>query len=271
MRFPLLGAIGIFVLFLSLLPLSAQASEDSIVLDKFAVTFGSFFATTTSDIRLDANVGNIGTEISFEDDLGLDSDKTLFRLSAEFRPWKRSQFNFGYYKLSREASNTLSRTIEFQGVTYPINVTVDSSLDTTVWGGFYTFWASVRERTAFGLSIGLTSIELDASITANTPRLEASAGTDLPVALIGAEFRGAIVEPLRVRGRFEVLPKVTIDDVSGSVFDYYVELEYRFIKNVGVAVAYSGTNFDLDVEKSAFFGSVNYDIQGVQIFGRVAF
>ncbi len=268
-KFPFLLALGMMLILTGLLPINAHASDDSIVLDKFAVTVGSFFATTSSDLRL--GVGNTGTDISFEDVLGLDSNNSLFRLSAEFRPWKRVQFGFGYFKLDRTATKTLDREIEFNGVVYPINVTVDAFRDTTVWGGSFTYWVSVRERTAFGLSFGLTAIGLDAGISANTPRLQTSASTDLPVALIGAEFRGAIAEPLRVRGRIEVLPKVTIDDVSGSVFNYYVELEYRFIKNVGVAVAYSGTNIDVDVEKREFFGNVNYDIQGVQLFARIAF
>lgn len=249
----------------------AQASEDSIVLDRFAVTVGSLFGKTDSNLRLDAGVGNIGTEINFENDLGLKNDNNIFRIGAEYRPWKRHQFGVNYYKLSRDASTTLDRTIEFDGVVYPININVDAFLDTKYLAGTYTFWISVRDKTAFGASIGLSGFTVDAGISSPNPALATSVSTDLPVPLIGAEFRGAIIDPLRVTGKFQILPEVTIGDYSGRVLDYSIELEYRFIKNLGVAVAYSGFDVDLSVEKRLFLGSINYNIQGVQVYGRVAF
>lgn len=259
------------VLIFSFLADYAQASDDSIVLDRFAVTVGSLFGKTDSDLRLDAGVGNIGTDISFENDLGLKNDNNIFRIGAEYRPWKRHQFGVSYYKLSRDASTTLDRTIEFEGVVYPINVNVDAFLDTKYLAGTYTLWVSVRERTAFGVSVGLTGFTVDAGISSPNPQLETSVSTDLPVPLIGAEFRGAILDPLRITGKFQILPEVTIGDYSGRVFDYSIELEYRFIKNLGVAVAYSGFDVDVSVEERLFLGSINYNIQGVQVYGRVAF
>jgi hypothetical protein len=264
-------SFAIIVFFLGLFGVNAWASEDSIVLDRVAVTVGSFFGKTDSDLRLDVGAGDFGTEISFENDLGLNSDNSIFRIGAEFRPWKRHQFGVSYYKLSRSASTTLNREIEFEGVIFPINITVNAFLDTKLLSGTYTFWVSVRDRTAFGLSAGLTGFTVETGIGSTNPTLEAQASTDLPVPMFGAEFRGAILDPLRFTGKFQILPEVTINDYSGRVYDYSVELEYRFIKNVGVAVAYSGFNVDLKVEKRVFFGDIHYDIQGVQVFGRVAF
>src|SRR5262245_32008556 len=138
--------------FIGCFAFNAQADEDSLVLDKASFTIGSFFGKTDSGLSLGLGANILGTDINFEKDLGFDDSSSIFRIGGEFRPWRRHQFGLDYYKLSRSASKTLNREIEFNGVVYPVNVTVDAFYDTKLLAATYTYWASVREKTAFGIS-----------------------------------------------------------------------------------------------------------------------
>ena len=53
--------------------------------DRFSVSLGAFITTRDTDTRLDSNTLGKGTTINLEEDLGLDTSDSVFRLDSHYR------------------------------------------------------------------------------------------------------------------------------------------------------------------------------------------
>src|SRR5262249_35234179 len=122
------GLYGLRRLFLVALlgsgsPLFAQDhSEDSILYPSWGLSLGSYFSASDAKLRVDVTTSRgttIGTDIDFEDDLGLKPDDTLIKARLSHFIGRRHELSLGYYELKRTGEKTISGDIEFGGVTYP--------------------------------------------------------------------------------------------------------------------------------------------------------
>ena len=64
--------------------IDASAQEVGLI-PKWEFEVGSWFSTTSTDLRADTSRGDLGTDIDLEEVLGLDKDETVLRLSAARR------------------------------------------------------------------------------------------------------------------------------------------------------------------------------------------
>lgn len=255
---------------------AARAQEsDYRLFDRASFVIGSFFESTDTTLRLDGGVSDLGVPIDFEGELGLDSSDTLFRVRAEFLAGERHLFTFGYYALDREATRRLTRNIEFGGKVYPVNADVTAFTDIDVYEGSYTWWFARQERFAFGGTLGLVYFGVDAGIGVEAlgtgVGVESSASTDLPAPVVGLAFRGALLRHLNFVAHAEFLPSVTVGDVDGSMTNLSAGLEYRPFEHVGFGAEYNLLDLDVDVDKTSYHGTVNYRIEGAQLYLRLGF
>lgn len=270
--------LGVVVLLFVLLfgpgPAPAAASEYRLF-DRVSVVAGGFFESTDTRIRVAGSVAGLSDSIDFEPDLGLDGSDTLLRLRVEYRPWKRHQFSAGYYRLDRDATRVIDREIEFGDQVFPIHAELSSFVDFEFLEVSYTYWILMKDRLGFGGSFGLVEVGVDAGLALSAlggqAQIQQSASTDLPVPLIGLEVRYGILEKLILLGYGQLLPSVKVGDVEGSVYNLSAALEYRAFKAVGFGAAFNAFDIDVDVDKRGFHGTVDYQIQGVQLYLRAGF
>ncbi len=81
--------------------------------DRGSIGIGAFFVEEDTEIRVSSDTLGEGTLISFEDDLGLDEDEEAVRLVGHYRFSPRHRINFGYFKISSDATTTVLRDIIF--------------------------------------------------------------------------------------------------------------------------------------------------------------
>ena len=255
-------------------PAAAQGSPYHLF-DHVSVVVGGYFETTDANIRLDGTETDLGVPIDLEGELGLDESDTLFRLRLEFLPGERHQWNLGYYTLDREATRRLSRDIEFGDEVFPISAEVRAFTDLEVIEGSYTFWFLRGERAAWGGTIGLVYLGVEAGIGVEALGtgigLVESASTDLPVPVVGVAARFGLLERLILHFNAELLPGVTVGDYEGSLANYAAGLEWRAFEHLAFGVGYNYFDVDLDVEKDDFRGNLEYQMQGAQIYLRLGF
>jgi hypothetical protein len=259
---------------------SIRADEaDGFPFDRFSITAGSFYETTDADLRVDAGTVNLGTPINLSQDLGLDDSDQLLRFEIEWRPFQRSQFSASYFDLKTEGHRTLDHEIHFGDTVFPVRASLDSELEVQFAELHYTFWAVKRPRGGIGLSLGAAALSIDTSLSAQlerplTPggslRRDASASTDLPIPLLGAEGRYALGSHFMIAANARYLPELQIEQYSGSALSYGANLEYRFVRHLGLGVAWNSFNIDADVEKDRLRGSVDFTIEGAQLYLKVA-
>jgi hypothetical protein len=260
------------LLFLVLaVPVSAQD-----LFPRFSVTAAASPADFETNARIDPEaLGGQGTLVSFERDLGLEDSRTLQRFGLQWRPGNRHEFGLMYFSAPREGFEQIDRTIVFRDQTYPVSALVTSELDLDYASLTYTFWARRGRRDGLGITLGVATLAMDASVTAEqlgqSVTVTQTAETEVPVALAGLQGRLALLPRLHAEANIATLPRVTIEDYTGRAVTGAARLEYRPLDWLGVGAAYHYFTLDVDVAQTDLSGSLDMTIRGPEAYVRLAF
>lgn len=257
-------------------PVMAAEGSGGLLEDKWVFSLGTFLLSTQTELGLNGSSGQTGTVVDFEKDLGL-KDADRFRFDATWRFAKRHKLRLMYFDTSNDGSRQLSRAITVGDTTFPVNVTVEAGVSTTVTELAYEYAFLQRPTYEVTASAGLHGVKFDFSIAGNgtagnqpiSARTE-SAVTEAPLPVVG------------LRGMWEFSPKWYLDghvqyfalaygDYDGSITDFRVNLTRMFGEHWGVGAGWNQFTTDVDVEKKRFNGSLDWQYSGVQIFVTAAF
>jgi len=254
------------------LPLSAQD-----LFPRFSITAATSPAEFETNARIDPETaGGAGTLVNFERDLGLEDSGTQRRFGLQWRPFHRHELALAYFSApQRKGFAQIDREIVFRDQVYPVTALVTSALDLDYASLTYTFWARRGTRDGLGITLGLATMTIDASVTAQQlgglVNVTERADTDVPVALAGLQGRVAFLPRLHGEASVSTLPRVTIEDYTGSAVTGAARLEYRPLNWLGIGAAYHYFNLDIDVDQTDLRGALEMTIQGPEAFVRVAF
>ena len=262
------------VLLLALaLPLAAQ---DSALFPRFSITGAVSASNFDTNIRIDPDASSTeGTRAGFERDLGLERSRTLQRYAIEWRPFRRHELAATYFSAPRRGLQQIDRTIVFRNETYPVNALVATQFDLTSASLTYTYWARRSERDGIGITLGASTLSLDASVTAtqagSSVTVTQSAKTDVPVALAGLQGRLAFTPALLGEASISTLPRVTIQDYTGHALAADARLEYRALRWLGIGAAYHYFKLNVDVSQLTLHGTLDMTVRGPEAYVRLAF
>ena len=152
---------------------------------------GAFFVTDTQT-RLSIFDGDtpLGARVDLNEDLGLRNSLTVPRASLAYRFNKRHMINFGWYDLTRDASTTLSRTIDIGGVEFEIGLDVETEFKTELYKLQYTWLFHSDSKIQLGLSAGLFVADLGIDIRSEllTESLAAKHDVTAPLPTLGGRL-----------------------------------------------------------------------------------
>lgn len=254
-------------------PLFAQ---DSLLFPTFSVTAGQSSGDFETNARIDPDDGSsVGTQISFERDLGLEDSRTLPRFGVQWRPFRRHELAATHFTANREGFAEIDREIVFRDEVYRAQALVTTQFDLEYWSATYTYWARRTERDGLGITLGAATLAIDASITAEQPGVSVNvtqeAETEVPVALAGLQGRVAFTERIHGEASLSTLPRVTIEDYTGSALTGQARLEYRPLRWLGIGAAYNYFRLDIDVAQDDLRGSLDMTTKSPELYVRLAF
>lgn len=248
--------------------------------ERLRVDVGGFFQKFTTTIRVDSESAGRGTEVSLEDDLGLDSTQANFRADGYWRFGRRSRIEFAYTGWNRKADRVIDRDIIIDDTTYHAGATVDSRLKVSLVELYYaySFWNTPKFEA--GLSLGASvlfnkaSFEGEGTISGGGGSTSGEFSSEArsltaPVPALGAHVRFTIVPDLLLSARVRGLG-AEINDVDASSLQGRVALDYYPWKNVGIGAAYDYLNIDLE-EKSDPSVAFDYEYSGPMVYVSVVF
>lgn len=258
---------------LAALPLAAQQTP---LFPVVSITSSSGAAEFETSIRVDPGDGlTEGTVIGLEDDLGLDSSRTLQRFTIEWRPLARHELAASWFSASRDGLQQIDREIVFRDEVYPVQALVATGLDLDYRSVAYTYWVRRTERNGVGITLGAAAISIDAAITAERPDISVtiseSADTDVPVALAGIQGRIALSRTVHALLNASALPRLTIEDYTGSAAVAVAAVEWRPVRWLGVGGAYHYFRLDIDVAQAELRGALDMTVRGPEAYLRLAF
>jgi hypothetical protein len=255
---------------------STQAAERGPLDQKFQVSLGGFFMDYDTDVRLDGE-GETGTDINWEDEFDFD-DQDRFRVDGFWRFAEKHKVRFMYFENNRGNTTVLTRDIEFGDTTFPINLEVDSRLDTRIIEIAYEYAFLRRENWELAGSIGIHNIRVEAGLRGDlsTPggggsaEAEEVAEGDGPLPVLGVHYLWHMGNNFYFEGLAQFF-FAEVDNYDGSLEDYKIGVTWFPWDNVGIGIAYNEFVTRLDIEKDSFSGRLKVGYGGPLVYITVGF
>jgi len=258
----------VFVWLLLMTPAFAFAEPG--VDDRFSISLGAFVTDRSTDTQLDSDVLGKGTVIDFEDDLGLDSSDSVFRIDGHYRFSQKHRVNFSVFDLSRDSSATILRDIQYGDKIFPIDTVVNTSFDLNIYKLTYAYSFMQRDSGYLGVSLGIhigdSKIGLDQQ---SLGQFEVSSIT-APLPVIGLIGEYELTDRLTLGASGELFA-FEFDNVDGSLVDLYVGIDYQIIDHIALGLGFNSVHFDVDATKSDFSGSLDWRYEGALLFFKFDF
>ena len=257
---------------LLLLPVSSlQAAEDEQTY-AFPESFMARLAyydiqSADTDVSVASNNGvSLGTFVSYTDDLGGDDSVSIPRLDMYYRFNPRHRIEFSYYRSERDGERTLEIDAEFEGNEYSIGDTVRSEFDFELIriGYGYSFYHSDTVELRFSTGLNFSSYDLKLSNSDGSNRTASDVTAPLP--MFGLAVGYAINEDWSIHYLSETFFIEIDDDLKGSLFNYELNVQYRFLDHFVVGGGLTRVGTDLEASSDDWKGRINDSHKGFLFF-----
>lgn len=246
---------------------NTESSADESYPDKFKVSLGSYFLQdTNTDVSINSSVGNIGTTINMERDLGTDDRLSVPRLDGYYRFTDKHRLDFAWTNVKREGTKTIVLEIDVGDETFVSSDVIASKVDTTFFklAYAYSFYKSPKVELSFiaGLNLLDYSVVMD---NKTSGRVE-TADVTVPLPVFGMSMDYTIAPRWLVHFKMETFYLEYDDKIRGSLMDAGLGLEYRVLKNMGLGIDISRFALDAKVDTSSYSGSVTDLYRGINLY-----
>lgn len=244
---------------------TASAQEDP----RFSISVGAFFTDRESQTRIDGDAGR-GTDVDLEDDLGLKKSDTVFRVDGYWRFAEKHRLDFSAFDLSRSSSKQIDREIVWDDTTYPVNSTVKTDLDLTIYKAGYTWMFLKRDRSFLGATVGLYIADIGAKLSSSGGGSVESNDLTAPLPVIGLRGEYRFADRWSLRGSGEVFA-VDYGDYEGSLYDLFAGLDFSITENIAIGVGVNSVKLDVGVSKNSFDGDLEWQYDGALAYFKFDF
>ena len=225
--------------------------------DKWKISLGGMFvANFETDMQMSKKGFPLGAKINTEDQLGLDSETSVFRLDGYYRFNNYHSVDFSYFSVKSDGDRFVEDTFEWNGDTLS-NVAVRSHFDMDIYkiNYAYSFYHNDDIELALTAGFHITGIDLGISAEGTVNEEEeskTSSGASVTVPLPVVGFKGEytiIKDTLYASYRAEYF-YLKFEDYKGSFISTMFNVEYRFLENYGVGVGFNNNVFYAEVDDS---------------------
>ena len=214
------------------------------------------------DIRVSGN-GIDGTKLDLKDDL--DMDEESYPVIEIFAGLGSHHLSLSYYSADYEGSKVLERAIDFNGQTYAVSTSIDTSLDYDVYEIMYQYDLLDLENVLAGFSLGpLFKLKIiDGSVEVKSDLICTSEDFTAPIPMLGINIHlGIFADILEAR-----LYAAGISYDDGSVFDGQADISYTPFPFLDIHGGYRFFIMDVDAEDVEF----NFNTSGPFVGLSVSF
>lgn len=241
------------------------------VLDRGTVEIGLSASELGGRVGIDGTAGSLGTDVDLSRDLDIAGRDSSRLLALRWRPYERHEFGVRAQRYGRQGDKTINRDIVFDDEVFTINSRVAGEINLDVWSVEYIGWVLANEQRALGLSLGALQYRLGLKLAvenlpggAQTEPVDAQVRGDLPVAVLGGEYRERLGERWRLVMHAAVF-KAKINHIDGTVYDLNAGVEYAVTEHATLALRYAAARLDAHTTRDDLTGRLRLDLAGVQL------
>ena len=202
-----------------------------------------WFPSLDGTMRVDeANL--IGTTIDFKDDLGIEDEG--YPSGEVFVGLGRHHLSLTYTNIDYSGSNTLTKTIVFNGETYVIDSLVTSSIEYQMIDFHYQYDFLNLENVLAGFSLGgvLQVKYLDGEVSLKTTGLDQKEDFTIPIPMVGLNLHIGLISDIleaRLRG--------TAMSYSGNTtYEIMADISLTLLPFIDIHGGYKTFVIDIDEE-----------------------
>jgi hypothetical protein len=227
-------------------PSEAPLQDKLMIRGGWAYVFGA-----TANVSKGGPVLGIGTNIDLTNTLGVDSSTDAFRLDGLYRFNDRHAIGLSWYRVGLSGSKSLNEQIQINDQTIAAGASTTTSLNFNIWRLLYNYSFYRNDKVELGVSPGLYMMQTKFSFSGQgTVNNVVGASTivneqlTLPLPSIGLVANFNITPKLQFQSRYDFF-YLTINNYTGSMFEFYAGLEYRLMKHFAMGAAFDRLTAEL--------------------------
>lgn len=240
--------------------------------DRLRLDVGLWNVSINTSLRADATPTQLGTTLSGESDIGLTDKRVMPDIELVLLPGKRQLFRLNGFSSRRSGTAVLTQNVRFDGNDYFINDTVKSTLNLDLVGVGYAWrlFKAPRYELDVGLDVNIAAVETNVFV----PRRAVREADDavVPIPMLDVEARWEVIKNWHLLGRYRscCLGLVKDNDISGSITDWRVGVQWQFAQHLGVGLHYRSFNVQVESASGSQPGAVRLDHKGAELAFRAS-
>lgn len=258
-------------------PASAGAAPRP--LDPVSAWIGGFEPRSDTTVTAGARDGEVdlGGQLNFERDLGLDRRQPVSHVRLDFLAGQRQGISLEYFGFNRDNEVQLAREIEYDGRVYAAEAELRGELDYAFSSAAWRWWFG-EESTVWGLGLGIAHYRVATAFEgrATVEGIEVdgrSRSRDAAFApLLALGWRHAAGERVRVYAEVSGVAKDG-GPLQGHILDTALGVEWFPFQRLGLALEYGGTHIRLERRRAGSDGAadarLDLELRGPSLFLRL--
>lgn len=271
------STIGLFlVALIAGSPAAAQSGsdwQDWPLADRWIVSAGLFAPDLDTTLIVTDENQIVGTGINFEQNLGLDDNKSTGLIGIDWRFAKRHLLSYRYFDLSRSGNTTDSTVVIAIGEeVFDVILPIQSFFDITANELSYSYSLLFDERKELAIGIGLSVQDLALGLqgTASSPQpgaiIDSRLNSTAPLPTLNVEFDYAFTDRwifVSKLGWLAVEADFAADEnLSGEIINANVGVSWHAFNHVGFFARYQVFDVDVDYLDDGVLFAIDYDYRG---------
>jgi len=228
---------------------------------------GAYFVTSQNTEIL-AKKNGVGAAVNLQDMLGMKTDTEVLRVNALYKFNARHKVEFSYYNLENSAHKETQKAFDYNGQTIAAGASLDSTFQTEIYKLNYIYSAYQTNKLNLSFRAGLhitgisTSIKGEFGLDQDTETIQdssVSVTAPLPVAGLGLEYK--ISNEFSLNYTIDYF-FVSYEDVTGSMTDTLLSLDYKYNHYIGLGVGFNSTKTRVEAQSGKSSFNVRHEVYG---------
>ncbi len=249
------------------MPLFAQDVE---LFDRFNLKLEASWVNLHTMIRIDSEFLGLGTEMSFEDDLGLGDQEMVPSAGFEWQIGRKHRLAVRWQDIDRNSSQQVLEEIRIGDEIIPIDADLGLAFEVETWALDYTYYPWVKESWAAGFGLGLRIMDITTVFVADGLEVDADGTVTAPLPYFNFEYRRIFGDKWRMKVGLGWLA-VEIQNIDGAQWIGRLSMEHQTFANVGFGLSLNYSTVDVEGQGDEFRGRVDMDINDVSLYVRFHF
>jgi len=243
-----------------------QNSKNPILTSKFQLGIGMFFPTQKVKFGIDGSTNN--NIIEFDESFDFNNNSVRPQVSFNWRFSKKWNLGAEYFNAGYSDKRVLEEDIKAGDFTFESGSNVKIGYNINLYRIFVGRVISSGSKHEFSGGLGFHVFDIGPFIEGNimvngndNEFRRASTSLTAPLPNIALWYYYAPTERWSFSARFDWFG-LSVDEFSGSLWDFGPSVRYQIIKNLGIAIDYRYFKINVDVEKKYWNGDAGLSFNG---------